>query len=489
MRKTTRLKQLIAAPEILVLPGVHDALGARLAEAAGFAALTAGGYGATATLLGRPDSSQLSLTELADMYSRFCDATALPMLADADTGFGNVTNVARAVRLYEKAGVAGLFIEDQVFPKRCGHMAGKAVVPPVEWLAKIKAALDAREDPDFVIMARTDALAVNGVDDAIARAQLACDAGADLLFVEAPTTAGEMRRICAEVPGPCLANNVETGLSPLLPAAELQAIGYAAVVFPVAATYAVAHALAELFATIRRTGTTAEFLPRLLEFDAFNDLVGLPAQRQREATLQEFAEALVARRDSADSTSHASIARRIAMPLSSIRPWLAIAIVFAVAHDRRGAAAGRHAHLAPGAARAPHDQAARRLRRRREAAHERPGRGPALRLRAARQGGREFPAGRARDDRGGDERQLPVGHDDPRDERDAHSLRDERPRADQALPGLRGAPLPRRQARAARREERRLALHHPRDDRHVGRRSRSSRSTISRASRSAASTR
>jgi len=297
VRKTTRFRQLIAAPEILVMPGVHDALGVRLADAAGFAALTAGGYGATATLLGRPDSSQLSLTELADMYSRFCDATALPLLADADTGFGNVTNVARAVRLYEKAGVAGLFIEDQVFPKRCGHMAGKAVVPPAEWLAKIKAALDAREDPDFVIMARTDALAVNGVDDAIARAQLAREAGADLLFVEAPTTTDEMRRICREIPGPCLANNVETGRSPLLPAADLQAIGYAAVVFPVAATYAVAHALAELFATIRRTGTTAEFLPRMLEFNAFNDLVGLSAQREREAALQEFAESLVARRN------------------------------------------------------------------------------------------------------------------------------------------------------------------------------------------------
>jgi methylisocitrate lyase len=295
LRRTTRLKQLIAAPEIVVLPGVHDALGVRLAEAAGFEAITAGGYGATATLLGRPDSSQLSLTEMADMYSRFCDATELPLLADADTGYGNVTNAARAVRLYEKAGVAGLFIEDQVFPKRCGHMAGKAVVPVADWLAKVKAALDARADPDLVIMARTDALAVNGVDDAIERAQLACAAGADLLFVEAPTSVAEMRRICAEVPGPCLANNVETGLSPLLPAGELQAIGYAAVVFPVAATYAVAHTLRELFATIRRTGTTESFLPRMLEFDAFNDLVGLSAQRAREAELQDFAAALVAR--------------------------------------------------------------------------------------------------------------------------------------------------------------------------------------------------
>ena len=295
MRRTTRLQQLIAAPDILVMPGVHDALGARLAEAAGFSALTAGGYGATATLLGRPDSSQLSLTELSEMYSRLCDATSLPLLADADTGFGNVTNVARTVKLYEKAGVAGLFIEDQVFPKRCGHMAGKAVIDAADWLAKIKAAQDARVDEDLVIMARTDALAVNGLDDAIERAQLAREAGADLLFVEAPTTVAQMRRICAEVPGPCLANNIETGLTPLLPAAELQAIGYAVVVFPVAATYAVAHALRDLFATIRRTGSTAECLNALVTFDEFNELVGLSAQRQRESDSQDFAEALVAR--------------------------------------------------------------------------------------------------------------------------------------------------------------------------------------------------
>jgi 2,3-dimethylmalate lyase len=295
VRCTTRLKELIADPSILVMPGVHDALGARLAEAAGFSAITAGGYGATATLLGRPDSSQLSLTELSEMYSRLCDATPLPLLADADTGFGNVTNVARTVRLYEKAGVAGLFIEDQVFPKRCGHMAGKAVVPRADWLAKLKAALDARVDPDLIIMARTDALAVDGLDEAIERAQLAREAGADLLFIEAPTDVAQMRRICAEVSGPCLANNIETGLSPLLSAQELQAIGYAVVVFPVAATYAVAHALRELFATIRRTGSTKAFLPRLVAFEEFNELVGLPLQRRRESDWMRDAEALVER--------------------------------------------------------------------------------------------------------------------------------------------------------------------------------------------------
>ncbi|MFO1308932.1 MAG: isocitrate lyase/PEP mutase family protein [Burkholderiales bacterium] len=296
MRRTTRLKELIAAPRILVMPGVHDALGARIAEAAGFDAVTQGGYSATATLLGAPDSSQLSLTEMASMYERLAEATSLPILADADTGFGNVTNVARTVRLYERAGVAGLFIEDQVFPKRCGHMAGKAVVPTAEWIAKLRSALDARTDPDFVVMARTDALAVHGVDEAIERAQIAREAGADLLFVEAPTDVDQMRRICREVPGPCLANNVEAGRSPVLPASELEAIGYAAVVFPVAATYAVARALRDLFATIRRSGTTADAQARLTTFDEFNELVGLSSQRRREASLTDEADRLVSQR-------------------------------------------------------------------------------------------------------------------------------------------------------------------------------------------------
>ncbi len=295
MRPTTRLQALIRAPRIVVLPGVHDALGAKLAQAAGFEAITQGGYSATATLLGAPDSSQLSLTEMASMYARIADATTLPILADADTGFGNVTNVARAVRLYERAGVAGLFIEDQVFPKRCGHMTGKAVVPTAEWIAKIRSALDARTDPDLVVMARTDALAVHGIDEAIERACIAREAGADLLFVEAPTDVEQMRRICREVPGPCLANNVEQGRSPILAAAELEAIGYAAVVFPVAATYAIAHALRELFATLRRTGTTADAQARMATFDEFNELVGLSAQRRREAALTDEADGLVAR--------------------------------------------------------------------------------------------------------------------------------------------------------------------------------------------------
>jgi 2-methylisocitrate lyase-like PEP mutase family enzyme len=295
MRRTTRFRRLIESDEILVLPGAHDTLAARLIEQAGFAALTAGGYSATATLLGQPDTGQLSMTEMADFYARICDNIGIPVFADGDTGYGNVTNVARTVRAYERAGVAGLFIEDQVAPKRCGHMAGKAVIPAEEMVGKVKAALDARVDPDLVIMARTDALTVTGIDDAIERAQLYREAGADLIFVESPRSVAEMRRICREIDAPLLANNVEAGLSPVLPAAELQEIGYAAVAFPVAATYAVARAVGELMATLRRDGTTAAYRRRMLSFDEFNALVGLPALRRSEADKQDFARELMER--------------------------------------------------------------------------------------------------------------------------------------------------------------------------------------------------
>lgn len=295
MRRTTRFRRLVEAKEILVLPGAHDALAARIIEQAGFQAVTAGGYSATATLLGQPDTGQLSMTEMADFYARLCDATSLPLFADADTGYGNVTNVARTVRAYERAGVAGLFVEDQVAPKRCGHMAGKAVIPAEEMVAKVKAALDARHDPDLVIMARTDALTVTGLDDAIARAQLYREAGADLIFVESPRSVAEMRRICREIDAPLMANNVEAGLTPILAAAELQKIGYAVVAFPVAATYAVARALGELYATLRKDGTTAAYRRRMMAFDEFNALVGLPELRRQEAEKQDFARAVIER--------------------------------------------------------------------------------------------------------------------------------------------------------------------------------------------------
>lgn len=293
MRRTTRFRLLVEAPEILLLPGAHDALSVRLAEQAGFAAVTCGGYSAAASLLGAPDVGQLGMSEMAEMYARLTDCTDLPIFADGDTGHGNTTNVARTVRAFERAGVAGLFIEDQVAPKRCGHMAGKRVVPAVEMVAKLKAALDARIDSDLVIMARTDARAVHGLDEAIERAQLYCEAGADLLFVEAPVSVEELRRVCSEIPGPCLANNVEGGRTPLLPAAELEEMGFAAVTFPVAATYAVAAAVRALYAALARDGTTAAVENRLMTFDAFNVLIGLPAVREAESAYEEFARDLV----------------------------------------------------------------------------------------------------------------------------------------------------------------------------------------------------
>ncbi|NNG03692.1 MAG: oxaloacetate decarboxylase [Inquilinus sp.] len=289
MRQTTRFRQLVEADEILILPGINDALTAKVAEQAGAKAVTCGGYAATAGLLGMPDTSQLGMAELAEHYARIADAVDVPLFADGDTGFGNFSNAARTVHAYERAGVAGLFIEDQVFPKRCGHMTGKAVVPVEEMAAKLKAALDARRDGDLVIMARTDALAVNGLDDALDRARLYREIGADMIFVEAPRSVDDMGRICAEIDAPLLANNIEGGATPVLPAGELEAMGYAVVTHPVACVYAVAAATRDLITTLLATGSTDAMRDRMLEFESFNALVGLPELRRREVELAAFA--------------------------------------------------------------------------------------------------------------------------------------------------------------------------------------------------------
>ena len=295
MKRTTRFKELLKAPELLVLPGVHDALGAKLAQRAGFQALVSGGYSASATLLGEPDTSQLSYTEMADYYARLCDATPLPLLADADTGFGGVVNVARTVRGYERAGVAALLLEDQVFPKRCGHFAGKRVIGRSEWLGKLKAALDARTDPDLVIIGRTDSLAPLGIDEAIERTQLAEELGVDMVFIDALETEAQMRRFCAETRGPRLANVIEGCKSPELNASQLQAMGFAAALYALAPTYAVAHALRELYAHLRRDGSTQAMRDRLIAFGEFNEIVGLPQFIERETQAEQAAEQAIGR--------------------------------------------------------------------------------------------------------------------------------------------------------------------------------------------------
>ncbi len=282
MKKTSLLRKYILEDSILVMPGAHDALTAKIVEQSGFKALTIGGYSASASLLGKPDLSFLSLTEMADCVRRIADIVDIPVFTDGDTGHGNVLNVRHTVKEIERTGAAGMFIEDQVFPKRCGHMLDKQVIEKQEMIAKVKAAVDARVDDDFVIMARTDALAVNGLEDAIERGNLFAEAGADLIFIEAPTTIEQMQMITAKINAPTLANNIEGGKSPLLSATELEKIGFNTAVFPVAATYAVAKVVGDLMTELATTGTTAGFINQMVSFDEFNNLIGLDHLRSLE---------------------------------------------------------------------------------------------------------------------------------------------------------------------------------------------------------------
>lgn len=283
MKKTTLFKQYILSPEILIAPVVHDPLCAKIAEHVGFKAIVAAGYSNSAAYLGVPDIGLLTMTEMVNCAKRIIDAVNIPVFADADDGYGNVNNVMRTISEYEKAGVAAVFIEDQRAPKRCGHMAGKNVISPQEMVAKIKAAIHVRKDPDLVIMARTDALAVNGLEDAIHRAKLYRDAGADLIFVEAPESIEQMETIIREVKAPLLANNLDGGKTPILTASELQQLGYAIVTNPVACTYTVAKAVKGVLHDLLQTGTTLNSRDNMVLFDEFNEMVGLQKIRKLEA--------------------------------------------------------------------------------------------------------------------------------------------------------------------------------------------------------------
>lgn len=293
MKPTARLRALFDAPEILVMPGAYDALSARLAERAGFDVVIVGGYSVTGSLLAAPDSSQLGLSELTEHYRRITGAVDIPVFVDADTGFGNVTNVRRTTQQLERAGVAGFFIEDQVFPKRCGHTPGKAVITVEEMVAKIKAAADARTDRDLVLMARTDALAVEGLDATIARAALYREAGADALFIEAPRTIDEMRRIVSDLGGLHMANMIDFGMTPDLSATELQEIGFAAACWGLSPIFTAARAMADLYAQLKLDGTSRGARDKMMTFDAFTELVGLPEMRESEQADMDFARALV----------------------------------------------------------------------------------------------------------------------------------------------------------------------------------------------------
>jgi 2,3-dimethylmalate lyase len=284
MNKTTRFRQLVNAPEILMLPVVHDGLSALAVAQAGFSAMSVAGYGTAGSVLGLPDIGLISSTEMITHYANIIERVDLPVMVDIDTGFGDLNNVIRTVRLVEGAGAAALFIEDQTYPKRCGHMAGKSVVNVEEYLPKLRAALWARRDPDFVIMARTDAAAVYGIDEAIRRAQLYAQAGADMVFVEAVTTEADMRAVNAAVPVPSMANMIEGGKSPLLPAAELQKLGYAAVAYPCASVYTAARALVRWAEHLKAHGTSAGFYgpDTMMNFEEYFEFIGAAAIRKRE---------------------------------------------------------------------------------------------------------------------------------------------------------------------------------------------------------------
>lgn len=285
MKKTKIFKNLVHDSEILQLPCCHDCLSAKVLEQAGFKAISAAGYGLAGSLLGMPDISILMGSEMIAQYRNICDAVNVPVFVDIDTGFGDVNNVIRAVKDCEKAGAAGLFIEDQTYPKRCGHMAGKNVIPVEEYLPKLKAALWAREDPDFVIMARTDAFAVYGIEEAVRRAKIYAKTGADMVFVEAVHSVEDMKKVnqtLAESNTPSMANMIEGGQTPLFSAKELQELGYSVVAYPCGSVYVTVKALQDWARHLKEHGSTKDYLDHMLTFNEYFEFIGARAIREGE---------------------------------------------------------------------------------------------------------------------------------------------------------------------------------------------------------------
>lgn len=269
---------LAGADAPISIPGCYDALGARLIEQAGFSAAYMTGFGSAASLLGRPDIGLLTATEMVDNARRIVGATALPVIADADTGYGNAINVIRTVRDYERAGVAGIHLEDQVTPKRCGHMEGKEVVSASEFAGKIRAARDARVNPEFVLIARTDARAPHGLDEARRRATLAVESGADVLFIEALQNHDEIASIAEEFAAhvPLLFNWAEGGKTPPLTYREIAELGFKIVIMPISLLFAATSAMQRALRSLHAAGTPAELVGSLPGFSEFTDLIGLP---------------------------------------------------------------------------------------------------------------------------------------------------------------------------------------------------------------------
>jgi 2-methylisocitrate lyase-like PEP mutase family enzyme len=278
MADTETLRSRLNRKPIVVAPGVYDAFTALIASRAGFTTLYVSGAAIAYTRLGRPDLGLVGMSEVADTLSLIRDRVVARLIVDADTGYGNALNVARTVRRFEQAGADAVQLEDQTFPKRCGHLDGKTLIPAEEMCGKIRAALDARRSPETLVIARTDAVAAEGLERAIERAARYRDAGADMLFVEAPKTRDELGRIVSALGAslPLMANMVEGGKTPTLSAAELEAIGFALVIFPGGIVRALARTANDYYASLAELGTTEPFRAKMLDFAGLNDLIGTP---------------------------------------------------------------------------------------------------------------------------------------------------------------------------------------------------------------------
>jgi methylisocitrate lyase len=281
------LKNMLKSKKPLVIPGVYDALGAKIAQKVGFEAMFQTGYGTSASLFGMPDYGFIGATETVDNARRICRAVSVPVIVDSDTGYGNALSVWKIVKELESAGASGIFLEDQKWPKRCGHMQGKEVIPQEEYTEKLSAALDARESKDFIVVARTDARATEGLGAAIERGKQNKKTGADAVFVEAPRSLAEMKKIGKEINAPLVANMIEGGATPLSPAETLNKMGFKIILYPLSVLYANTFATMNILKELKKSGNTTKYKQKVVNFDQFNDLVELPKFRKMEKKFQK----------------------------------------------------------------------------------------------------------------------------------------------------------------------------------------------------------
>ncbi|MCP3964795.1 MAG: oxaloacetate decarboxylase [Lentisphaerae bacterium] len=285
MNKQKKFKELVYAPEIMVIPCCHDGLSAKVLEEAGFEAICAAGYGVTGSLIGKPDIGLLNGMELLNQYKNIINSVDIPVFVDIDTGYGDANNVIRIVEECERIGAAGLFIEDQTWPKRCGHMKGKDVIPVKDFLPKLKAAQYARKNPHFSIMARTDSAAVYGIDEAVRRSEIYAQNGADMIFVEAVHDIEDMKKVNAvlnKLGVPSFANMIEGGQTPILSATELQELGYSVVAYPCSTVFTAVKAMRVMAGYLKEHGTTSGFENNMVNFEEYFDFIGAQNIRDRE---------------------------------------------------------------------------------------------------------------------------------------------------------------------------------------------------------------